>query len=166
MANKERNAPQQPARDKGGANKEETMTVQITYRNLEGTAPIEAAIHEEAAKLTEFFQRITSCRVIVEAPHKHRESRERFHVRIDLVVPGEELVVSHEPHTHSVLKHAGETALHKSLEKGAEHKDLYVTIHDAFASARRQLKEYARKRRGEVKHHAGAEGIRAAKLEG
>ena len=43
-----------------------------------------------AAKLEEFFSRITSCRVVVEAPHRHHKSGELFHVRIDLGVPGHE----------------------------------------------------------------------------
>jgi CheY-like chemotaxis protein len=33
------------------------------------------------------------------------------------------------------------------------HEDCYVTVHDAFRSARRQLQDYARLKRNQVKNH-------------
>jgi ribosome-associated translation inhibitor RaiA len=129
------------------------LPVQITYRNMEASAAVTARIHEEAAKLDEFFPRITSCRVIVEAPHRHHKWGELFHVRIDLGVPGNELVVSHEPSPHATLGH-DEAAIKKHIELHPEHKDIYVAIRDAFASARRRLQDYVRRLRGEVKTHA------------
>jgi cold shock CspA family protein len=56
-------------------------------------------------------------------------------VRIDLTVPGTELVVSRE----SGLNHA--------------HEDAYVAIRDAFKAARRKLDNYTRRQRQEVKTH-------------
>lgn len=116
-----------------------------------------ARVHEEAARLDGFFPRITSCRVVVEAPHRHHKWGELFHVRIDLGVPGRELVVSHEPSLRAVLRHDDEAALKKHSEIHPEHKDVYVAIRDAFASARRQLQDYGKRLRGEVKTHGRAE---------
>lgn len=45
--------------------------LQITFRNMAPSAAIEASIREKAAKLEVFYERIMSCRVIVEAPHRH-----------------------------------------------------------------------------------------------
>lgn len=132
------------------------LPVQITYRNMDASEALTARIQEESAKLDEFFPRITSCRVVVEAPHRHHKWGELFHIRIELGVPGTELVVSHEPSPHASLSHEeGEAAaVKKSAEIHPEHKDAYVAIRDAFLSARRQLQDYSSRLRGEVKTHA------------
>ena len=129
------------------------LPVQITYRNMEPSDAATARIESEAARLDNFFGRITSCRVVVEAPHRHHRKGELFHLRIELGVPGAELVVSHEPSPHATLSREEETTLKKHLEVHPEHKDLYVVIRDAFAVARRQLQDYAKRLRGEVKTH-------------
>lgn len=129
------------------------LPIQISYRNVEPSAAVTARIESEAAKLDTFFGRITSCRVVVEAPHRHQKQGERFHVRIALGVPGTELVVNHEPSPHASLSRDEEAALKKHLEIHPEHKDLYVVIRDAFGIARRQLQDYTKRLRGEVKTH-------------
>ena len=129
---------------------------------MEPTAAVTERIQEEAAKLDEFFPRITSCRVVVEAPHRHHKWGELFHVRIDIGVPGTELVVSHEPSVRAVLQHEDEAAaVRKHIDRHPEHRDVYVAIRDAFASARRQLQDYAKRLRGEVKTHAREERLEA-----
>jgi ribosome-associated translation inhibitor RaiA len=130
------------------------LPVQITYRNMAPSDAATARIESEATRLDNFFERIISCRVVVEAPHRHHQQGEHFHVRIELGVPGAELVVSHEPSLHATLSREEETALSKHLEVHPEHRDLYVVIRDAFAIARRQLQGYAKRIRGEVKTHA------------
>jgi ribosomal subunit interface protein len=118
----------------------------ISYRNVPASAAIEADIHEKAAKLEEFFDRITSARVVVETPHRRHRQGKLFHVRIDLRVPGRELVVSREPAAH----HA--------------YEDVYVAIRDAFDDARRQLQDYVRELRGTVKAHDPPAQGRIARL--
>jgi ribosome-associated translation inhibitor RaiA len=136
------------------------LPVQITYRNMESSGAVTARIEEEAAKLDEFFPRITSCRVVVEAPHEHHKFGELFHIRIDIGVPGREIVVSHEPSPHASLSHEDEMAVKKHIDIHPEHnKDVYVAVRDAFGSARRQLKDYAMRLRGEVKTHERAKDI-------
>ncbi|MFO1435803.1 MAG: HPF/RaiA family ribosome-associated protein [Gammaproteobacteria bacterium] len=108
---------------------------QITYRNVPHSDAVDANIRERIAKLDAFFPRIMSCRVVVEGQHRHHHQGNLYHVRVDLVVPGREFVVSHPHHD----KHA--------------HEDVYVAIRDAFDAARRQLEDYAREVRGSVKTH-------------
>lgn len=108
-------------------------TVQITFRGIPSSAAIEAKVRERAAKLERLYPRITSCRVAIETPHAHHHKGKLFHVRIDLTVPQHELVVSRDP----AMNHA--------------HEDVYVAIRDAFEAAERQLEDFARKQRGEVK---------------
>lgn len=111
------------------------LPLQVTFRNMDSSPAIEKEVREKAAKLEKFCDRITSCRVIVEAPHRHQHQGKLYHVRVDLSVPGEELVVSREP------------------ENNRAHEDVYVAIRDAFDAARRQLQDYSRRQRGKVKQH-------------
>jgi ribosomal subunit interface protein len=92
--------------------------LQITARNMSLSEAAKAAIQEKAAKLDAVDDGIIGCRVLVELPHKHHHQGARYNVRIDLTIPGAELVVTREPH-----------------------EDLYVAIRDAFDAARRQLRE-------------------------
>ena len=112
------------------------LPVQITFRYMEPSPAIDAKIRERAAKLDRYYQRIMGCRVVVEAPHRHHHQGKLFHVRVDVTVPGGELVVSREPSEH----HA--------------HEDVYVAIRDAFNAAQRRLENYARRQRGDLKIHA------------
>jgi len=114
------------------------LPLQITFRDVPPSAAVEARIREEAAELEEFYNRIMSCRVVVESPHRHHHQGRLYGVRIDLSVPGRELVIGREPAQH----HA--------------HEDLFVAIRDAFDAARRQLEDHARRERGDIKHHQPA----------
>ena len=121
------------------------IQTQITWRGMPPSPSVGAKIREEAAKLEEFYGRITRCRVMIEIPHQ-----QRFHIRIGLTVPGDEIVVNHEPTFHSSLQRI-ESAVGQELS--APHRDIYVAVKGAFKTARRQVQEYAQRRNGAVKHH-------------
>ncbi len=125
--------------------------LQITFRN--GTLPSDAElwIRLEAAKLETFYGRIMGCRVAVESPHHHRAGSS-YHVRIDLTVPGGELVIKHEPSLKTRARQSGEAEIKKRLEAKTPHKHLRQAINDAFKAAGRLLEDYARRQRGDVKH--------------
>ena len=112
------------------------IPLQITFRDMEPSDAVEANIREKAGKLEQFYDQIMSCRVMVESPHGHHHQGTLYQVRIDLGVPDGELVVTHEHH-----------------HKDHAHEDVYVAIRDAFDAMKRQLEDYARKRRGKVKQH-------------
>jgi len=138
--------------------------VQTTFRNMRPSIAIEEQIRAEVAKLATFYERITNCRVMVELPHKHHRSGRHYHIRVDLSVPGEELVVMHEPGRHSALQQMEVAKGQKELEVDAPHNDLYVAIRDAFAAARRHLQDYARRQRSAVKAHDMAPRAHVLKL--
>jgi len=106
------------------------LPLQITARNIVLTEAIEAAVRERALKLERFYDGIMSCRVVVEAPHRHHHKGVMYNACIDITVPGSEVVVKREPH-----------------------EDLYVAIRDAFDAARRQLQNISQKQRGGAKPH-------------
>jgi ribosomal subunit interface protein len=111
------------------------LPIQITFRHMKASEQVEANIRKKAEKLEQVHDHIMSCRVMVESHHKHHQQGNLFHIRIDVTVPGKEVVVSREPHEN----HA--------------HEDVYVTIRDAFDAMRRLLEDHARKQRHEVKSH-------------
>ena len=115
------------------------IPLQITVRDMEHSEALEARIRAKAQKLEEFFAHIVSCHVVVEMPHRHHQQGKQFNVRIDIGVPGNTIVLN---------RHQSE--------------DVYVALRDAFDAAKRQLQEYSRVMRGDVKTHAprraGAEG--------
>lgn len=111
------------------------MEPQITFRDIPPSDAIETRIRERAERLERFYEGIIGCHVVVEAPHRHQHKGTLYRVRIDLTVPGGELVVNRAPAEH----HA--------------HEDVYVAIRDAFDAAERRLEDYARRQRGQVKRH-------------
>lgn len=112
------------------------LPLQITFRGMDRSDAIEAQIREKAEKLDQYFPHIMACRVMVESQHKHHQQGNIYHVRIDLTVPGHEIVVSRDPKEHQA------------------HEDAYVAIRDAFDAAKRQLEDVARKWRPQnVKTH-------------
>jgi len=108
----------------------------ITFRNLDRSQAVEASVREHAEKLDQFYDRIMSCRVVIEEQHKHHRHGNHYHVSVDVTVPGAELVASREPDQH----HA--------------YTDVYIAIRDAFDTMRRQLEDYARKHDQRLKVHA------------
>jgi ribosomal subunit interface protein len=117
------------------------LPIQITARNVSLSDAAKSLIREKAEKLESFYAHVMGCRVVVEAPHRHQNKGILYNVRVDMTVPGGELVVKREPH-----------------------EDLYVSIRDAFDAARRQLQEFARRQRGEVKLHESAPEAHVSKI--
>jgi ribosomal subunit interface protein len=111
------------------------LPLQVTFRNMDPSPMVEVAVREKAEKLDRFIDRIMGCHVTVEAPHRRHHKGKLYHVRIDITVPGGEIIVN------------------KEKPKNHAHEDVYVAVRDAFNAAKRQLEDYARKRRGDVKSH-------------
>lgn len=129
------------------------LPVQVTFRNVDASAAVETRIREEAAKLESFFDRIIGCRVVVEATKHHQNHGKIYSIRIDLTVPGDEIVVNYEPSLHNSAKKTGEERGGKSLEVEDVYKDIYVSVRDSFKSARRQLQEYVERQRPDARAH-------------
>jgi cold shock CspA family protein/ribosome-associated translation inhibitor RaiA len=122
------------------------VPVQITFRHMDSSEALAARIRGRTEDLERFFDRIISCRVVVECRHQHHRQGNLFHVSVELSVPGREIVVGRDPASH----HA--------------HEDAHVAARDAFDAVRRLLEDYARERRGDVKLHAVPDHGRIATL--
>jgi len=123
------------------------VPLEIVFHNADRSAAVEAAVRERAAKLEEFAENITSCRVTVEAPHKHHQQGNLYTVRVDLRFPG------------------GEAIANRSPSENHAHEDVYVALRDAFKAARRQLQDQQRLRRGDVKPHEAPPHGRIASID-
>jgi hypothetical protein len=60
---------------------------QITFRHMDTSEAVAARIRERAEELERFFDRIISCRVVVECRHPRRLQGNLFQVRVDLMSP-------------------------------------------------------------------------------
>jgi cold shock CspA family protein/ribosome-associated translation inhibitor RaiA len=112
--------------------------LEIVFHQLDSSPALEAEIRKRAAKLAKLYDRITHCRVALEALHRQHRTGNVVECRIALLVPGGEVVVSREPR--------------KVKERYAE-PELRTVIRDAFKAAERQLKDYKDQLQGEVKPH-------------
>jgi ribosome-associated translation inhibitor RaiA len=106
------------------------VPLQIAVLNLPHSVALEERVRKMADKLEKFHPRIVSCRVSIEELRRHRSRGRLFHVRVDLRIPGKEIVSNHR-----------------------HDKDPYLALRDAFLSLRRQLEDAMRVARGDVKAH-------------
>ena len=104
--------------------------VKVVIRDMPNSQALEEHVRKKAEKLSLYCDRIHLCQVVIEVPQKHKRQGKLFNVRIDITVPGKELVVN------------------RNLNE-----DVYVAVRDAFRALIRQLETYDGKRRGNVKNH-------------
>jgi cold shock CspA family protein/ribosome-associated translation inhibitor RaiA len=140
------------------------IPLQVTFRNMEPSPTVQEWIEKQAAKLESLYQRIMGCRVAVALPHRHRRKGVQYHVRIDLTLPGGELVIKHQPSARERALREGKPEMTKSLEVGVPHKELRQAIDDAFKVAGRRLQDYGRRQGGRVKTHQSASLARVSRL--
>ena len=101
------------------------LPLQITFHSLQRSDAIAGHVRNRARKLEKFFDRIHFCRVAIEAPHHHRTKGNEYRVRVEVSVPGQQLVVTRGDGDHGA------------------YGDVYAAIRDAFDAMRRQLEDYA-----------------------
>ena len=112
------------------------IPLEISTRDVTLTPPIEAELRKRAQKLERFYGRITSCRIAVERPTgNHHQEGGPFRVRVDITVPGSELVA----------------------DKQAE--EIFAAIREAFDAAERQVEDFADRRRDHFKSTGTPEGL-------
>lgn len=103
--------------------------LQLTFHGIDPSDAITEYVHKRAAKLENFADNITSMRVALEAPHRHQTHGNHYRVRIDVKVPGHELVVGRDPGDKRT------------------NEDLYAAIDTAFDDAQRVLHDHSERQR-------------------
>jgi ribosome-associated translation inhibitor RaiA len=128
-----------------------TRPLQVTFRNMAVAPSLEEEVRARAAWLETFYTQIVGCRVLIEFPHRHQTRGRPIHIRVELSVPGEDIVVNQETTRHFTFGDALSEVAHKALAGHPDHRDVVVAIHDAFDAARRRLEDFARRQRADVK---------------
>ena len=109
--------------------------LEVIFHGLPRADDVEASARAHLGKLEQLYPHLHGCRVAVEAEGGRHASGSRYHVKLQLNVPGKELVVGGHPSKPG-------------------HDDVDLALSDAFHALERQLKEFVRMRRGDVKQHA------------
>lgn len=105
--------------------------MKVTFHDVDPSDAVHDYIRKKVAKIDAHYPRVTSCRIAVEAPHRSHAHGKRYRVRVDLSVPGRELVAGTGPHD-----------------------DVYAAIDDAFDDAQRLLHDHTeRQREAQTKAH-------------
>jgi cold shock CspA family protein len=120
--------------------------LQISFHNLPHSREAENTVKEYVRRLEGIYDRIVSCRVVLDQPHRHHREGNLFQVRIDLKVPGAELVTKRE------------------LDGSFAYSDLSTVVHEAFDEIKQQLEQFIDRRRGFVKTHDGLPRGRVSRL--
>lgn len=107
------------------------VPLKITMRHMPQSEALETAIRRKAGKLEVFHPNVTGCHVVVEEQRRHHQQGRWFNVRLEVRLPGHEIVVNRE-----------------------HDEDPSVALRDAFDAAARQVEDVARMHRGDVKQHA------------
>jgi cold shock CspA family protein len=103
------------------------ISLQISYRGVDPSPAVDAAIRDWVGKLERVYDKIIGCDVMVDAPHRRGRKGTQYHVRVALTVPEGRLVVSRDPGPDEA------------------HEDVYVAVRDSFHTARRQLEDHVRR---------------------
>jgi len=112
-----------------------SANLQITFRDFDPPQLAEERIRERVERLEKLHPRIVGCHVVAESPHRRHQKGKIYTFRIDLTLPGGELVVNQDPG----LDHAKE--------------DFFVAMRDAFNAMEKQLRSFAARGQGQVKTH-------------
>ena len=113
------------------------IPLEVVFRNMDASPALAARARALATNLEKFSSQIIHCHVTVEAPHQHHHQGNLFSVHVRVTVPGREI------------------AIRRANPAARAHEDAYVALRDAFKAVRRQLQDYERERRGDVKTHSG-----------
>lgn len=107
-----------------------TWPIQISFHGMDRSDAVQDVVRKKAEHLGRFAGDIVACHVMIDLVQKHQRQGQPFGVRIDLTLPGHELVVDR-----------------------VENEDVYVAVRDAFDAMTRQLEDVVRRRRGDTKLH-------------
>lgn len=110
--------------------------LRITMRDIPPSEAIERYVRQHVTKLERLSLRLIACHVTIETPHRHKTHGKHYRVRIELAVPGNDLVIARDP------------------DASKDQEDAYAAIDAAFEHAARVLKDNAEKQRSTRRERA------------
>ncbi len=115
-----------------------TIQTEVTFRDVDVSETLRAAIVDRAQRLERFAGDILSCRVTVEHDAAHRQQGNPFRIHARVSMRGKQIDVS---------------GTFKTKSRG---EDAYTAVADTFDVLRRRIEDYVRRRRGDVKRARAA----------
>lgn len=100
---------------------------QITYRHVQHSPALEEAVYGRVDYIKEQHPNISVCRVVIEKPHQHHKTPSPYHIRINAVINGQNLLVgtthskSHTNDNAYTAVNGAFDALEKQVEKAKAH---------------------------------------------
>jgi ribosome-associated translation inhibitor RaiA len=95
--------------------------ITIHFHGIEKSQAIEELVRQKVHKLAKHFGRLTSCRVVLEAPHRSPQKPKVFQIKIELGVPRRRpIVVCYEregAHAHTELPLAVRSSFEAAVRK-------------------------------------------------
>ena len=119
------------------------VPVLVTFRNMATSDAVTEYAKSRAVALYRVCDRIVNCRVTIEMDSRRGTSV--FHVRIELSLPGEDLVIHRDATDHA-----------------ASHEDVMLAVKGAFQLAKHQLQERRRKEHDQPKYMGAYRSATAA----
>jgi ribosome-associated translation inhibitor RaiA/cold shock CspA family protein len=108
---------------------------QITFKGLATSPALEALIRQRINALERMHPRITSCRVVVETPHRAAQSAKLpLRIAVEVGVPGRNTIVAKDTQERHEMK-----------------EDHTAALNNAFDAVERQLKRIADVQDGDIK---------------
>ena len=101
---------------------------EVHFHGIERSKAVEARIIEKVEKLEKHFDKLSRCRVVLEASHRNHQRPLAYQIKIELTVPSKKPIII----THECAAAQGNS-------------DLQLAIRDAFESAMRKVEGTARK---------------------
>lgn len=108
------------------------LPVNVVFRNMEASAAVQATALKYAAKLGRKFDRVVSCRVTIEAPHRVGPTAKLFRVAVDLKLPGRDIASKFGSDEHPA------------------YANVATALREAFATAARQMQDHVRRLKGKT----------------
>lgn len=107
------------------------VNLEIAFHNMDTSPSLESLIAERANRLKQRFSRLVGVRVAVEKQMAQHRTGNVFDVHVELMVPGNDLVVSRPA----------------KVQKRYSNPDAATSVRDAFDAAERQLLDHKGKQR-------------------
>jgi len=123
------------------------MEPTVTFRRIRSSAALEADIRKRLAKLEALIPSVIGAHVLVDLADRHHRDGQRWRVRIEVSVPGERIVVTHDASLRPELRAKEVEKTRKQDEPDAGHRYAKVAVREAFEVATRQLQDYVRRQR-------------------
>jgi putative sigma-54 modulation protein len=102
---------------------------QLTFRGMVRSDALAEHVRLRTDKLDHLFERVVSCHVVVELASPHHRHGDRFHVSVNLGLPGREILVRKTP----------------SDDQGPD--TAYAAVDRAFDDVERELEDWVKRQR-------------------